>query len=125
MTDEEILDQINKGLIYWKDGDIYYWHMTYNRWKKKKRSYDRNGRAQYRFNRASKRTIGANRLIWMVHNKRIPEGVIDHIDENRFNDDPSNLQEMSYEDSNKQGYRIQQEKTLASLCSWFENKAPF
>lgn len=45
---------------------------------------------------------------------------MDHVDENRGNDHPSNLRLMSEQDSRKQGRRIQADKQYESWRLFFE-----
>lgn len=65
--------------------------------------------------------VYVHRLIWMLeNNSKIPEGmVVDHFDENKLNNCPSNLRLSSFEESKKQGGRINQENVLEYLLRWF------
>lgn len=78
---------------------------------------------RYRFQFGSGRwPVYRNRLVWMITNKKpVPEGfIVDHVDGNRFNDNPENLQLMLNCESHKQGQAIQQDETLDYLCRWFD-----
>lgn len=44
--------------------------------------------------------VGYHVYVWYCHNGRWPSGIIDHIDGNKENDDPSNLREVSYQENN-------------------------
>lgn len=61
-----------------------------------------------------------NRLVFIVYNRRLPEGFVDHVDGNKVNDHPTNLQDQSAFDSHKQGNDFQLKKYLVELCDWFD-----
>lgn len=56
--------------------------------------------AGYAYVTYEKRRVGYHVYIWRLYNGCWPEGVIDHIDGNKENDDPSNLREVSYQENN-------------------------
>tara|TARA_R110000751_G_scaffold87428_3_gene173314 strand:- start:1236 stop:1685 length:450 start_codon:yes stop_codon:yes gene_type:complete len=127
MTDKDLLDIIEKGLLLLTDGnEIKYWSFQQNKWLIKKVAIDkRSGREYYQFKITvegvvKRRTIGANRLIWMIYNKKISTQVIDHINGINSDNRPENLEEMSYTESHQQGAKKKEENILNSLCRWFE-----
>lgn len=67
-------------------------------------------------------TVYLNRAIWLLHNlEEIPVGAkVDHINQDKLDDRPDNLQLHTTLESAKQGHQIQQDKTLKELCDWFD-----
>lgn len=84
---------------------------------------DGHGRLRFHFHLGKGQvSIYANRLVWMIHNGRaIPDGHdVDHIDGNKTNDCPDNLQLMKSNDGDKQGFKKTQSIILDYLGRWFE-----
>ncbi len=96
ISDELILKWIqNKVLFLSESNEVYKFNNAYLRYVKLKPVFHwKSGRKQYALRTTTAyRKIGANKLLWMlVRNQVVPEGFdVDHIDKNRFNDDPENL----------------------------------
>jgi len=97
--------------------DVHVWDPPRNRWLKKTPSPGRKGRIRFVFSgyrrgngrKAVRHTMTVYRakLVWVYFNRRLPNGPIDHKDENRLNDHPSNLQEHTWYESNLQGNLVQ------------------
>ncbi len=104
------------------DGDcIRVFHFGWKKWMTKKPDqHPKSGRWRFRFG-AKRLTVYRNRLVWILHNlKLIPEGcVVDHIDTNNQNDDPSNLRLQSLSFSHAQGHEITENRILGNLKWWF------
>jgi len=116
VTDQEVLDLILSGQL-----TIYRWidrktPVVQHRGKVLKSSLmpGRNN-PRYRVelclpplaNCRRKRTIMLSKLVWMILNRQVvPEGChVDHIDGNRFNDSPDNLQALTVDEhAMKHGY---------------------
>lgn len=104
------------------DGEVQHWHGAWRRWIAKDASINR-GRRRYHFKIDKKvYSVYANRLVWIIqHREPIPKGyIIDHKDENKLNDVPSNLTLMELKNSHEQGNRIQEDKKYQRICRWFE-----
>lgn len=124
---EEVLERIERGHLRLEiDHDsqepvVYGFHSVRKTWQViKPVPHKDDGRM--RFNVGPKRRpIYRNVMVWMLVHRRIPVGVIDHKDLNRLNDHPSNLQEMSKYESDRQGRDVQEEKALNRLLGWFDH----
>lgn len=119
--DTYALDRILKHLIRLRDGTVEYFHLKRREWYPKKPfAHPETGRLRYAFG-PNRYLVYRNRLVWMItHRREIPgDQVVDHIDENRLNDDPNNLRLMNFLDSVRQGNRIQQDAKLEELSRWF------
>lgn len=102
--------------------EVEVYHPLWKRWITKKQVINpTTGRARYKFCNGSSH-IPAARLHFMLKTgKPIPKGYfIDHIDGNKNNDKPSNLQLMTHSDSHKQGTALINESILNRLCRWFQ-----
>jgi len=116
MTDKQILDRLNKGLI-----EVNLETLAVKDFNNSTRSFyiktpdfhQKTNRCFHHFHRRRdgkriRRAICRNRLVWMaVHRRVVPDGfVVDHIDGNCCNDLPGNLQLMTREESDRQGHLI-------------------
>jgi len=91
-------------------------------WVSKKPNFWR-GRARFTFNSGkTTHTVYRNRLIWMItHRELIPDThYVDHVNEDRGDDQLSNLQLHSQKDSHQQGNSLQTRAIFYRLCCWFE-----
>ena len=99
VTDDQILALVKRGMLKWENGHIYKLHRRWGRFiqlKPRLNHWDRwTYQIQLRHDGKSKaRSIQANRLVYIVFYKRIPEGDVDHMDEDKHNNHPSNLQDL-------------------------------
>ena len=120
VSDEEILDMIKKGLIYYENGNVYKWHFSHRRYEKLKFRINQ-GRYVYQLqiksNRKNKkRTIQANKLIYIIVNKEIPKGDVDHRDEDKLNNHPDNLQDLSRSKNRRKNTK----NGFESCCKFFD-----
>ncbi len=123
MNSEEtrLLALAKTGHIKLVDGLVRVYHFGWKKWiTKKPDQHPKSGRYRFRFG-MKRLTIYRNRLVWILHNlKPIPEGfVVDHVDTNNQNDDPSNLRLQSLSASNAQGHKITESTILENLKWWF------
>lgn len=98
--------------------EVSFLHGGQRRWRSKKPDFHQ-GRARYRFGKA-RATVYRNRVVFIIHNRRLPDGFVDHLDGDKTNDRPDNLADQSIEDSHRQGNEIQTKRVLKELCEWFE-----
>ena len=117
-ADEFVLSLIEQGRLRvdLQTSRVWVYVHTRKRWEEKQAGELR-GRKRFCFKDNGKcRTIYKNRLIFIWKHRRIPEGVVDHKDLDRTNDHHSNLQEMSREESNKQGPQVM----AKNVGDWFD-----
>lgn len=98
--------------------EVSYFHRSHQCWRVKKTDFHR-GRARYRFGKA-RATVYRNRVVFIIHNRRLPDGYVDHLDGDKSNDRPNNLADQRAEDSHRQGNEIQTKRILKDLYDWFD-----
>ena len=117
------LDRIQKFLLRHQDGVIAYWHLGRGQWYDKvPNQHPESGRYRFSFNSPTgNSTVYRNRLIWMItHRRAVPDGFdIDHVNGNRLDDHPDNLQLMTQLESRQQGQQFSVDKTLNEVGRWF------
>ena len=116
MTDEEILERIEQGLLHvcHETLDVHHYHGRWQRFHKKvPDQHPISGRYRFRFGK-KRRTLFRNKLVWMYFHRRIvPKGyVVDHEDGDCENDHPSNLRLMDARTSHQQGFACLEDKAL-------------
>lgn len=129
MTEVEnyCLGLIHQGLLrLGSEGIVERYVPSRGRWEQKKALRNARPDGSYRFRYhfrlgRTQRGIMANRLLWMLANKReIPEGyIVDHVDGVRTNDTIGNLVLQEAKGSHTQGNSKQLDLILAYLCRWF------
>lgn len=118
ITDEEILVLMQKGLLYveFPSLTVFKFHGGRGRFvAKTPREHPKSGRITYNIRIKQRyRTIYRNKLVWMVvHERVVPNGrFVDHIDGDRLNDQPENLQLQTEGESHAQGFGRQQDKAM-------------
>lgn len=126
LVEEVVLQRIKEGrLRLTPEGRVEYYHSVRRRWYVKTSVLSKRGRRRYHFHIAGRKSgqyVYASRLTWMlVHKQHIPHThYVDHKDENRKNDRPSNLQLMPLTESNQQGGRKSCDMATASVLRFFE-----
>lgn len=122
MLEAQLLTEMNEGRLRIDPItlDVYVLHGGWGKWHRKAlQRHPKSGRARFMF--GPRRTpVYRNRLVWIWTHRRLPSGNIDHKDGDRLNDHPDNLQEHTKEESDRQGYDVQQDKALRRLCDWFD-----
>ena len=68
----------------------------------------------------SRSTIYRNRLVFIWHYRRLPQGNVDHKNLDKFDDRPENLRDMSVLESNRQGWDQQQARFLQEWEDWLD-----
>ena len=95
IDDFEILRMIVSGILKFNGVGVLKWHHRNRRWYLlAKTRHQKSGRYRYNIRIGKRqRLIYANKLHWMLtHQQTVPIGYdIDHIDHDRYNDDPANL----------------------------------
>lgn len=95
--------------------EVWGYHTQRRTWKLVKPRYNR-GRAKLPLG-PSRSYVYRNRLVWMWVHRRVPDGVVDHVDGDKTNDAPGNLRLQSREESDRQGAARQ---NLRGLLDWFD-----
>lgn len=124
-AEEWCWEKIKAGkLRFTESGELECYHDGRQHWyRKKELRHPTTGRAKYMVGSGGVRSsVYKNRLVWMVANWRpVPEGfVVDHVDGNRYNDQPDNLSLMTSRDSDVQGNGRGADTNLEVLGRWFE-----
>jgi len=118
---EILLERILKGWIHvCKDTlDIHFYVPSRKRFEKKKLSYH-NDRARVSFNLDGRTvTIYRHCLVWLYFKRQVVE-TVDHIDGDKTNDHPTNLQPHSLKESREQGNSRQQDKHYEECRDFFD-----
>lgn len=138
MTWDIILQRVLDFLIHvdHETGDIHVYDPPRKRWlKKKPNTNTKSGRPRIVISdykgkgrgRGAKRhvmTVYVHKLVWIYFNRRLPVMPIDHKDLDRHNNYPSNLREMSWRTSNRQGLECQRRAVgLGEAGDFFDNIA--
>ena len=122
-TEAYCLERILKRLLrFTTTGQVEYFHLGRRRWYvKQPHRHPDSGRFRFHF-KETNGTVYRNRLHWMIENRQpIPvTHFVDHIDENRHNDEVGNLRLMKVGESHAQGLNIQIDATLEMLRRWFQ-----
>ena len=118
----ELLDKILKDQLRLVDGDIHHYHLCHKVWKVKVPHQNQTNRWKFKFGTKKRTSVYRNRLVWMIHNRsEIPEDCyVDHVDQDKENDTPDNLQLMKISESHRQGNDCQSDRVLDQLSRWFE-----
>lgn len=127
ITDEEIFRLIEIGLIWESnltDGLVYKWHGGWKLFHRLKvQEHPLSGRRRYLISiKERNRLIYANKLLWMIRNRRlVPSGHdIDHKNNDRQDDSRKNLRAVPSDRNRREGYDIQLDKNLQGWIEFFD-----
>lgn len=129
MNDQLILDMLDSGnlRVDLQTGKVFYRHQIYKinpkatSWREKiSNTRQDNNRERFHFQVGKKKfTIHKSRLLFLAKHHKIVD-VVDHIDEDKFNDLIDNLQEHSHNESRRQGRELQRQKIIQNAIAFFE-----
>ena len=104
------------------ENEVQVYHKQHQRWITKIPE-QRKGRWKYKVG-PGRHSVYKNRLVWMLTQKQsVPVGCcVDHINGDKRDDRPENLQLHSQVESDRQGSTVQVDKNFLQICQWFEAK---
>lgn len=125
ISDQEILNLINAGLLKHRNGIVSKFHMRRKRYYQLTPTHHPiSGRARYNIRLGSdrQRTIYRNKLVWMfTHRRLVSNGCdIDHRNGDNTDDHPGNLNELGSSDNRRRNWT---DEELQEVLDYFDRCA--
>lgn len=122
VSDDEVLRAVQAGLIRFERGIVVKWHLGKKRFLSlRPQAHPETGRYRYNLHFGKRqRTIGCNRLHFIIANRCLPDGDVDHKDKDPLNDDPSNLRDRDVSENR----RDCQHRNLRKALEFFDQFIP-